>query len=178
MHGRDTSIVESFSCKILRLCADMNVNTKRNDFVLRFWSDAITAQNESLIYSFLRKKLLVMKFKKHNSPLQGIEPWSSVRRTVILPLYYIGFGILLSVFIRFRSEGHWTRRFWEMLVWKVWPCHKWSQRYTQLFSSSHTFVAQSCSEIGGRSSIIPYSSMYSSFITVFSWWMSRVKLVK
>ena len=163
---------------IRRLCADMKVNTKRNDFVLRVWSDAIIIQDESLMYHFLAKRLLVMKLKKKISPLQGIEPWSSVRQTVILPLYYSGSGILVSVFIRFRSEDYWTRHFWEMLVWKVWPCHNRSQQHTLLFWFSHTCLVQSSSEIGGSSSGIPYSAMYPSVITVLSRWMSRVKLVE
>jgi hypothetical protein len=143
---------------------------------------------------FLANGLLVMKFKKYISPLQGIEPWSSVRQTVILPLYYSGLDILVSVFISFLSEGYWTRHVWEMLVWKVWPCHNLSQQHTLLFWFSHTCVAQSYSEIGGSSlsviisisnwvcfvstsSGIPYSAMYPAFITVFSRW-TMVRIVR
>jgi hypothetical protein len=111
--------------------------------------------------SFSDKEIVSAEIKKYISLLQGIEPWSPVRQTIILPLYYSSLGILVPVFICFRSKGYWTRHFWEMLVWKVWPCHNQSQQHTLLFWFSHRFVVQSYSEIGGSS--------LSVFISISNW---------
>lgn len=76
---------------------------------------------------FLTKKSMRWwNHKKHTSPLQGIEPWSPVRQTMILPLYYSGLCTCILSFDQMTANGFndhlilWNCFFWRGKFFKDW----------------------------------------------------------